>query len=84
MCEMAGSPAEGSSVVSSTAISARAASRKASIEGRRLPNAGLSERPAASMAVPWRRVWMPVMVNGNSRAFSAEAGPRPGRHCRNR
>ena len=43
------------------------------------PNSGSSGRPAAFTAVPWRSVWMPVMVNGKSRRFarSSRASARP-------
>ncbi len=84
MCEIAGSPVAGLSVVSSTAISARAASRNSSMEAARGPNGGSSGRPPADTAVPWRSVWMPVTRNGNSarlcrssRASARAAWPYP-------
>ena len=63
---MAGSPEAGSRVVSSTAVSARAAYRNASTDSMRGPNGGSAGSPAGSTAVPWRRVWMPVTVKGYS------------------
>ncbi len=75
MCEMAGSPLVGSSVVSSTATSAPAASRNSSMEPARGPNSGSLPSPFGSAAVPCRSVWMPVMLKGNSRRWFAISRP---------
>src|SRR5579862_5351237 len=57
---MAGWPVTGLSVVSSTAISGRAASRNASIDLAAGPKRGASGKPCGSIAVPWRAVWIPL------------------------
>src|ERR1035438_5182404 len=79
MCAIAGCPLVGSSVVSSTAIGACAASRNSSMDAARVRIGGSSASPAGSTAVPCRSVWTPVMVNGNSRRFcrSRRARARP-------